>query len=170
MNILQHIRAVLDSANIVYREIEHEPTLTSAASALARGEELRLGGKALVLKIAEGYGVFVLSAACKLDSNAIKQYFGVKKLRFATAAELLAMTGLVPGAVPPFGHPILPYNLYVDSSIVQNERIAFNAGSLTHSLVLTIEDYLRVARPTIFHFATAAEKAAREPGSTGEKE
>jgi Ala-tRNA(Pro) deacylase len=162
MDILQHIRAVLDSANIVYREVRHEPTLTSEASALARGEELRLGGKALVLKVAEGYGVFVLSAACKLDSTAIKRHFGVKKLRFATAAELHEMTGLVPGAVTPFGHPILPYDLYVDPSIVRNERIAFNAGSLSHSIILAVADYLQVARPTIFRFAIAAEERERE--------
>jgi len=51
-------------------------------------------------------------------------------LRFASREELLELTGLVPGSVPPFGRPILPFPLYVDTGIAANDRIAFNAGSL----------------------------------------
>ena len=31
--------------------------------------------------------------------------------------------------------------------------IAFNAGSLTNSIFLRVEDYLRVARPSVFRFS-----------------
>jgi prolyl-tRNA editing enzyme YbaK/EbsC (Cys-tRNA(Pro) deacylase) len=55
---------------------------------------------------------------------------------------------LVPGSVPPFGRPILPFDLYLDAAIPANDRIAFNAGSLTDSMILPITDYLRVASPT----------------------
>ncbi|MGE3541002.1 MAG: YbaK/EbsC family protein [Candidatus Tectimicrobiota bacterium] len=153
MMVLEAIRALLAHEGVTYREVEHEPTRTSEASALARGEALRLGGKALVLKMGPHSAVFVLSAACKLDSAAIRAHFGMRKLRFLTAPELHELTGLVPGAVPPFGRPILPCDLYVDPSIPANPRIAFNAGSLTHSIILAMEDYLRLARPTVFRFA-----------------
>ncbi len=153
MKVLQAIRDLLDHAGVSYRALQHEPTLTSEDSARVRGEELRIGGKALVLKVGERCDVFVLSAACKLDSAAVKKHFGAKKLRFVSAAELHDLTGLVPGAVPPFGQPILPFDLYVDPSILANPRIAFNAGSLTHSLILSVDDYVRVARPTIVRFA-----------------
>ena len=63
------------------------------------------------------------------------------------------MTGRVPGSVPPFGEPVLPFPLYIDESIEANERIAFNAGSLTDSLVLGTEDYLRVACGELFRFS-----------------
>jgi len=155
MLVLEAIRALLAHTGVPYRELEHEPTLTSEASARARGEELRMGGKALVLKIGERCDVFVLSAACKLDSAAIRAHFGIRKLRFVTAPELYELTGLVPGSVPPFGRPILPCDLYVDPSIPANPRIAFNAGSLTHSMILSMEDYLRIAQPAVFRFATA---------------
>ena len=49
--------------------------------------------------------------------------------------------------MPPFGQPITPFELYVDVSITRNERIAFNAGSLTDSLILPVPEYLRVAGP-----------------------
>ena len=153
MVVLEAIRALLAREGVVYRELQHEPTLTSEASARARGEDLHIGGKALLLKMGQRCDLFVLSAACKLDSAAIRAHFGVRKLRFLSPPELHDLTGLVPGSVPPFGRPILPCDLYVDPSIPANPRIAFNAGSLTHSIILAMDDYLRLAQPTVFRFA-----------------
>jgi Ala-tRNA(Pro) deacylase len=150
--ILERIRTLLHAAKIEFRQIEHAPTHTSAESARARGEELRIGGKALLLKVEDTFRLFVLSAALQLDSGAVKRYFGVKRQRFATSAELSDL-GLTPGAVPPFGRPVLPFDLYVDRSIVANPRIAFNAGSLTVSIIMAVPDYLRIAQPTIFEFS-----------------
>lgn len=141
------IRSFLDGENIAYRTVHHEPTLTSEESARARGEDVRIGGKALLVKTGDVFRLFVLSAALKLDSDKVRAKFGVKKIRFATREELAELTGLVPGSVPPFGPPILPFELFVDESIRANEKIAFNAGSLTDSIILDTSEYLRVARP-----------------------
>src|SRR5262245_14774033 len=153
MKVNQALHQLLDEAGISYRVVSHGPTLTSEESAAARGEELRVGGKALVVKVGEEFRLFVLSAALRFDSGAVKRHFGVNKVRFASPAELSELTGLVPGAVPPFGRPILRLELFVDSSLPQNSVIAFNAGSLTESFVLAMEDYLRIAKPTVFPFA-----------------
>jgi Ala-tRNA(Pro) deacylase len=153
MNVLENIQAMLDDAGISYRQVHHEPTLTSEDSARARGEELRVGGKALLLKVNEDFRLFVLSAARQLDSAAIKQRFNAKKTRFASAEELLQLTGLVPGAVPPFGKPILPFDLYIDESILENAKIAFNAGSLTDSVIMAVSDYREIAHPEVFSFS-----------------
>ena len=110
---------------------------------------MKIGGKALLIKGEDdAYRLFVVPADCKVDSAAIRKRLGFKRLRFATAEELKTLTGLVPGSVPPFGRPILPFDLYVDEAIRANERIAFNAGSLTDSMILSVADYLRVASPT----------------------
>lgn len=157
MTILAAICRLLDEAGIEYRRVHHEPTRTSEESAQARGEDIRIGGKALLIKTAEIFRLFVLSAASRLDSAAIRERFGVKKIRFATAEELQSLTGLVPGSVPPFGEPILPFELFVDDSVRANERIAFNAGSLTDSIVMSTEDYFHIASPTIFRFSRVGE-------------
>jgi Ala-tRNA(Pro) deacylase len=151
--ILDAIRRLLSDAGVPFREVQHAPTFTSEESAKARGEELRTGGKALLLKTDDVFRMFVLPADRKLDSAAVKRHFGIKKTRFATADELKELTGLVPGSVPPFGPPILPFDLYVDDAIRGNERIAFNAGSLTDSIILATADYLAVAKPMIFAFS-----------------
>lgn len=146
-NRFDEIRQWLDEGGIAYRTVHHEPTLTSEESARARGEDVRIGGKALLVKTGDIFRLFVLSAALKLDSDAVRTHFGVRKIRFADRQELLDLTGLVPGSVPPFGRPILPFDLFVDESIRLNERIAFNAGSLTDSIIMATTDYLRVAEP-----------------------
>lgn len=152
--VLDRIHALLATNGIQYREIQHAPTHTSEESARARGERLEVGGKALLLKINDVYRLFVMSAARKLDSGAIKRLFETKRTRFATPEELHELTGLVPGGVPPFGPPILPFELFVDDSITKNEIIAFNAGALTVSIIMRVDDYLRLAQPKIAVFTT----------------
>ncbi len=152
-SVLEKIRELLRSNDIPFREVHHEPTRTSEESARARGESIEVGGKALLMKTGDVFRLFVLSAALKANSGAIRERFGAKKGRFATPEELKEMTGLVPGCVPPFGEPVLPFELYVDESITRNEKIAFNAGSLTDSIVMSVSDYLRVAKPqAVFSF------------------
>ena len=63
------------------------------------------------------------------------------------------LTGLVPGSVPPLGRPILDLDLYVDASVRANDRVAFNAGSLTDSIIMTTDDYFSLIDATIFDFA-----------------
>ena len=152
-SVLDQIRAHLTAAGVTFAEKEHEPTHTSEESARARGESLSTGAKALVMKTDDTYRLFVLPADRKVDSQAIKRHLGAKKTRFADAAELAELTGLVPGSVPPFGRPILPLDLYVDLALAENEKIAFNAGSLTHSIIMTLADYQRICGAEWFAFS-----------------
>ena len=145
----------MDEHSITYRVVHHAPTFTSEESARARGEDLRIGAKALLIKTDETFRLFVLSAACKVDSRAIKSALNARKTRFASKEELMELTGLEPGSVPPFGPPLLPFELYADPSVFESEKVAFNAGSLTDSIVMSAEDYRRAAQPTLLTFSVA---------------
>ena len=161
--ILDRLRQLYESQGVRYREVAHEPTYTSEDSARARGEPLRIGGKALLLKCqprnepagaasslseaiarAGGFLLVVLPADTQLNSPLARDNLKLKKIRFATADELFHTTGLRPGSVPPFGPPILPFPVVVDKNLLENKRIAFNAGSLTTSHVLAMNDYLKL--------------------------
>ena len=65
----------------------------------------------------------------------------------------MELTGLPPGSVPPFGEPILPFRLCVDPSLLDNDEIAFNAGSLTDSMFVKVAEYREVVRTEVFRFA-----------------
>jgi prolyl-tRNA editing enzyme YbaK/EbsC (Cys-tRNA(Pro) deacylase) len=154
--VLNRVRARLTGAGVSYREIEHAPTRTSEESARARGEPLSVGAKALLLRVGDTFRLFVLPAHRRLDSAAVKRYCGTKSLRFATSEELLALTGLVPGSVPPFGEPILSFELFADEAVgAEHGRVAFNAGALNHSIVMATADWEAVAQPKKFAFAMA---------------
>lgn len=155
--MLNKIRHLLRDRGVSFREVEHAPTFTSAESAAARGEELGVGAKALLLKTDDAFRLFVLPADRKLDSSAVKRELKVKQLRFATAAELWELTGLVPGSVPPFGEPLLPFELFADVAVgTAFDRVAFNAGSLTNSVVLAAKDWEAIAQPRRFCLAKMA--------------
>lgn len=150
LRTLQAIRDLLASHHAPFREIHHEPTYTSEQSAAARGERVEIGGKAIVMKVDEAFHLFVLSAARSVDSSAIRKQLRARRSRFATPEELLQLTGLVPGSVPPFGRPILALDLYADAAMLANDRIGFNAGSLTDSIVMGMQDWRRIAAPVVF--------------------
>jgi Ala-tRNA(Pro) deacylase len=149
----EKILDLLKSANVSHEHLHHAPTHTSEESAQARGESLDVGAKAMLVKADERYALFVLSASKKIDSKKIKTLLQARSLRFATPEELLEQTSLVPGSVPPFGRPILPFDLYVDHSIEALPRVAFNAGSLSESIMMSTQDYLRLCGGTLCSFS-----------------
>ncbi len=154
--VYDRIVSLFDERGIAYRAVHHEPTYTSEASALARGESIAVGGKAILMKVDSDFRIFVLSAALKLDSKKVKEHFGAKKIRFATSQELMEKTGLVPGSLPPFGPPVFDIPLFVDPSVLANAVVAFNAGSLTESLIIPTDAYAAIAAPEVFEFSVQA--------------
>lgn len=143
----QRIMQWLAENGIEFRHIAHAPTRTSEESAAARVEPIEIGAKALLVRADSNFTLLVMSAAKRLDSTKAKQVLSCKSIRFATPDELLELTALVPGSVPPFGRPILPFDLVIDVGITDLDRVAFNAASLTESLVIRANHYLRAANP-----------------------
>jgi len=150
--VFAKIKSLLGDNKIPYHVIHHSPAGTSEEVAKARGTDLKIGGKTILFKVGKEFKLFTFSAARALDSLAIKKYFHEKDRRFATREELMAMTGLESGTVPPFGKPVLPFDHFLDKSITENEEIAFNAGSITDSIVMRVSGYLKLVKTTVFEF------------------
>jgi Ala-tRNA(Pro) deacylase len=152
--VIERIRELLSRNGVEFKEIGHLPTHTSEESARVRGEALAVGAKALLIKTDDVFRLFVLPADLQLDSKQVKQELSVRSIRFANKEELLELTGLVPGSVPPFGEPVLPFELYGDTAIGSVEdKVAFNAASLTRSIVMKASDWKVIAKPVEFCFA-----------------
>ncbi len=149
----QQLRALLDQHQLDYQWLEHPPTSTCAQSAAARGMSQAIGGKTLMVKARQQFHLFVLPADQQADSTAIRRILASGKLRFATAAELMQVAGVEKGALPPFGRPLLPLDLYLDEGIRANTQIAFNCGTLTASVVMATEDYLSLVSPIWTRFS-----------------
>ncbi len=145
MSVEQRILALLGA--VPFQRMEHAPITSGPDAAAARGTPLHIGGKSLVMKVDGDFALFVVSAARRIDGRLFRRNLGARRYRFATTAELLALTGLSPGCVPPFGRPLFDLPLHVDQSIADNTRIAFSAGSHTASIIMDTADYLQLAQP-----------------------
>ena len=148
MLIFEKIKKLLQKNNVDFIVKNHAPTLTSKDSARERGEPLKIGAKALLVKGKNGFVLCVIPANRKLDTKKVKKVISSKKLRFATADELKELTGLVPGCVPPFGS-LFDLEMIVDASLFEEEFMAFNAGDLTISIKMKTADYKRIIGPRV---------------------
>ena len=156
MSVEEALLAHLRHQNTAFEILEHAHAQTSGEVALARGTPLQWGGKSLVLKLGKtmSFAIFALSGARKTNNRAIRKHLGVQRLRFATPDELLTLTGLTPGCVPPFGRPVFDLPLYVDTASANQPRIAFSLGSHTRSALMATPAYLQAARPQdVFSFS-----------------
>ena len=124
MNIFEKIKEILDKKDIKYSVKFHEPVYTSEQAAKVRGDSLKQGAKAIILKTGNGFVLVVLSAEKKIDSKKLRKFLESKKISFADVDEVKSFN-LVPGSVPPFGS-ILGIKTYVDKSLLENEKISEN--------------------------------------------
>jgi len=146
--IFQRLFAKLTDAGVVFQHTHHEPVYTSAEAAAVRGSTLHSGAKALIVKGGDTFLMVVLPADLSLDSNALRKHLRVKRLRFANKEEVLTLTGLTSGSIPPFGS-LFDLATICDERLGENELINFNAGSHTESLQMTYDAYVTYETPTI---------------------
>lgn len=109
---------------------------------------LSTGAKALICKVDDRFVMFVIPADRKLDSKRVRQALGIRALRFAIPDELRELTGLAPGAIPPFAS-LFGLPTHCDARLAENARINFNAGDHSISISLRCADYLKVEHPAL---------------------
>lgn len=147
-SVFEQIEQLLTRQGVEFGVLRHAPVYTSEEAAAVRGVALASGAKALVCKGDEGYLMFVLPADRKLDSKGVRRERKWKSLRFADRDEVVELTGLAPGSIPPFGS-LFGLPTICDTRLADNERINFNAGDHSISVSMRYEDYLLVERPEL---------------------
>ena len=151
--VFARITRFLDSQGVPYDVLHHAPVFTSEEAAVVRGTPLASGAKALVCKVDERFVLFVLPADRKLASKLARKALAGKSLRFATKEEVLELTGLAPGSIPPFGS-LFQLPTWCDQALADQPQINFNAGDHAISVSMTFAAYQTAEQPTL---ATVAE-------------
>lgn len=146
--VFERIELLLKSADISYDVSHHEAVFTSEQAARVRGVPLATGAKALVCKGESGFLMFVMPADRRLDSRRVRQSLGYRRLRFANREEVLQLTGLTPGSIPPFGS-LFELPTYCDERLGDHEKINFNAGDHCVTVSMRFADYVRVEKPVL---------------------
>ena len=151
-SVFQQIEVMLAQHGLGYQVLRHEPVYTSEDVARIRGTPLASGAKALICKGEDRFVMFVVPADRKLDSHAARRAKGWRKLRFATREEVLELTGLAPGSIPPFGS-LFGLPTHCDARLGDNDVINFNAGDHSISVSMRYADYVLAEKPELGTFA-----------------
>lgn len=144
----RRVLELFKNEGVEYKLYEHEPVYTSEQASKVRGVELKTGVKAMVLKSIDRFLLADIAADRRLDFRKLEKLLQVKKLEFATKAEVLTRTGCEAGSVHPMG---ILFNLdtYLDESVLDNEYVNFNIGLLTKSVRIRKDDFARILRPRL---------------------
>jgi len=151
-SVFQRVEDLLLRRGAAYDVLRHEPVYTSQAAAAVRGAPLASGAKALICKGDDTFVMFVMPADLKLASKSVRQWRGWRKLRFADRDEVLRLTALEPGSIPPFGS-LFGLPTLCDHRLSLNKTINFNAGDHCISVSMSYEDYLKAESPELGEFA-----------------
>lgn len=151
---VQKLKEFLDSNKIKYVAVRHSLAYTAqeiAASAHIRGKGM---AKTVVVKIDGKMAMTVLPANYKVDFDLLEKSLGAERVRLATELEFKdKFPGCDVGAMPPFGN-LYGMDIYVASSLAEDEEIAFNAGSHTELIRLSYKDYEKLVKPKVLKFST----------------
>lgn len=150
-NVYEDIIHLLDKEKIVYSLYEHEAVRTSEEAAKIRNTDMHQGAKALIFYADKKPIMIVMPADLKVDMKKFKETYHIHDLRMATPEEVLSVTSVSIGAVPPFGN-LLSIPLYMEKRLEENEEIVFNAGSHTKSIQMKETDFEKVTQPIIGTF------------------
>lgn len=150
----QKLKEYLDQNNIKYVTISHSVAYTAqeiAASAHIKGKGL---AKTVLIKIDGKMAMAVLPATYKIDFDMLKEAIGSEDVRLSNEQEFKdRFPGCEVGAMPPFGN-LYDVETYVAASLVEDEELAFNAGSHTELIKMQYNDFERLVKPKILRFSS----------------
>jgi Ala-tRNA(Pro) deacylase len=147
--ILSKLREYLDTNKIKYTVISHSPAFTAqeiAAIAHIPGKEL---AKTVVMKVDGKPTLAVVPATDMVDFRLLKRAYGANEVSLANEIEL---NKLFPecevGAMPPFGN-LFNLDVAVAEDLVDDDEIAFNAGTHRELVKMSYKDFHRLVQPKI---------------------
>lgn len=150
---VERLRQYLDGQRIKYVVISHSAAFTApeiAASAHVPGREL---AKTVMVKLDGELAMTVLPASWQVDFDLLKEAAGCRKAELATEEDFRTrFPECEVGAMPPFGN-LYDMDVFVSEGLAEDNEIAFNAGTHTELVRMAFDDYERLVRPNVVHFA-----------------
>lgn len=154
MDIYEEITKLLYKESIGFQSLSHEPVYTSAEASKIRPDiSLHQGAKAIVLKVKMAKGAtdekFIMAVVpgdMRINTKVLKKELKCYDLVFAKPEEVVSISGVEPGAVPPFGN-LVNLQVYMATSFSDVEKIAFNPGRHDRTIIMDKTDYIRLVKP-----------------------
>lgn len=147
-----NLQSYLDEMGVRYNLSYHPSAYTAQDLAAVEHVPGRCVVKPVVVEADGKFFLCALPAPYKIDLNELKSQLECDRLRLADEnclAELFPDCQL--GAEPPIGRM---YGLptLIDESLLQGDRVTFQAGSHDAAVTMSLADYRRLAQPEVAHF------------------
>jgi Ala-tRNA(Pro) deacylase len=156
MPLMEKVRAFLDQNHAEYTHTVHSLAYTAREVAAAEHMPAREVAKSVVVHADNGYHMLVLPANRMIDFQEIRDALGFSHARLVPETEL---SQLFPdcelGAMPPFGN-LYSMPVYLDSCLVSEEVLTFNAGTHRDVIHMRTRDFRRLVQPTLVSLAREA--------------
>ncbi len=147
------VLAELERLGVPYEAIRIDPAYANTAAFCERygyGPDMAVNCIVVAAKTGERrHAACLVQATRRLDVNGtVRRLLGVRKVSFAPADETVALTGMLPDGVTPFGlPPSVP--VYVDAAVAVLERLIVGGGSRALKLLVTPQALTRLASAAV---------------------
>jgi Ala-tRNA(Pro) deacylase len=153
MALLPRLQQFLDQHGVAFTHTVHPLAYTAREVAAAEHLPPKEVAKAVVFVAEAGYRMAVVPANKVVDFQELRTALGFVHARLATEKEIEQIfPDCELGAMPPFGN-LYGVPVYMDSSLLEDEVIAFNAGTHRDVVHMRLEDFRRLADPSIVSLA-----------------
>ena len=151
---IDRLKNYLASNKVKYVTINHSPAFTASEIA----ELSHISGKEMVKTVIFHAGsdmcMAVVPSNFWVSCENLKKVTGAPFVELAQEHEFTSMfPGCAPGAMPPFGH-LYDMDVFMDEKLLEDEMIAFSAGSHSQILQMALNDYVELANPIIVSLST----------------
>ena len=143
---------LLEGKRIPYETREYDPDVFVTAPEVAQGIGMPANQvfKTLVTLPDRGKpALAVLPADAELDLKALARAVGAKKARMAPLADAERMTGLKKGGISALALLNKGFQVVLDESAREFERIAMSAGVRGMQVILASDDFIRLTRARV---------------------
>lgn len=160
VDVHEQLKALLEREHASFRVIEHPPEGRTELITRIRGNRFEQAIKSMVVQVRMDRKLNIYCLANvpgdrRVDLDAIREYFHADSAAMARREKAELLTGCVIGSIPPFSFDSA-LQLLADPGIRENEEVIFNAGRLDRSILMSLEDYVRIAAPQWAHIASPA--------------
>jgi prolyl-tRNA editing enzyme YbaK/EbsC (Cys-tRNA(Pro) deacylase) len=145
--VLPAVAAALARYKLNYEVLACDPTLAdTAVFCEAYGFSLNDAANTIIVAGKASppmFGACLALATTRLDGNGkVCEVLGVKKASFATAEQIVSLSGMEIGGVTLIGLENLP--IYIDSAVMQRSRIVVGGGNRSSKVVLAPQELLKL--------------------------
>jgi Ala-tRNA(Pro) deacylase len=149
---IEKLKAFLDGKDVKYTVIQHSRAFTAqeiAELVHIPGKEL---AKTVMVMMAGNLAMAVIPASHRVDFKALAGVAGAS-VELADEGDFVErFPACDVGAMPPFG-TLYDMDVYVSDALVEDEYIAFSAGTHSEVIRLRYEDFDRWVDPVVGRFS-----------------